>query len=52
MNQIKYLGDIYIDMSSSEVSALFINPNKAGRCELYFTIFESFVKQIFLPFYS
>ena len=52
MNQIEYLGDIYVDMTSYEAAALFINPNKASRCEPYFTIYEIFVKQIFFLFHS
>ena len=48
MNQVKYLSDIFVDITSYEMAAQFINPNKAGHIKLNFNIFESFVKQIFI----
>jgi hypothetical protein len=48
MNQVKHLGDIFVDVTSYETAALFINPNKADHIKLNFNIFESFVKQIFI----
>ena len=48
MNQVEHLGAIFINITSYETAAQFINPYKAGHIEPYFTIFESFVKQIFI----
>ena len=48
MNQVKYLSDIFVGITSYEAAAQFINPNKAGHIEPYFNIFKSFVKQIFI----
>ena len=45
MNLVKYSGAIFIEITSNEAAKLFINPNKIGHSELYFIIFESFVKQ-------
>ena len=44
MNLVKYLGAIFIGITSYEAAALFINPNKVGHSKLHFNIFESFVK--------
>ena len=48
MNQVKHLGAIFINITSYETAAQFINPNKGGHIELNFNIFENFVKQIFI----